>query len=42
VTAIVWIGLGIVVAMVILVTVGVFTEERPLEIPRLYEDESGR
>jgi uncharacterized protein YneF (UPF0154 family) len=42
VTTFVWIGLGIVLAMVVLVTVGVFTEERPLEIPRLYEDESAR
>jgi uncharacterized protein YneF (UPF0154 family) len=42
VTALVWIGLGIVVAMVLLVTLGVFVEERALEIPRLYEDDSAR
>jgi len=42
VTPLVWIGLGIVVAMVLLVTVGVFVEERALEIPRLYEDDSAR
>jgi hypothetical protein len=42
VTALVWISLGIVVAMVLLVMVGVFSEERALEIPRLYEDDSAR
>jgi hypothetical protein len=42
VTALVWIGLGIVVAMVLLVTLGVFVEERALQVPRLYEDDSAR
>lgn len=42
VTALGWIALGIVTAMVILVTVGLFVEERALEIPRIYEDDSPR
>jgi len=40
VTTLVWIGFGILAAVVILVTVGLFVEERALQLPRLYDDES--
>ena len=41
-TAFAWIGFGILAAGVVLIVLGLFVEERALQIPRLYDDDSLR
>jgi len=39
-TLLIWVGFGVLAVLMLLVIVGLFVEERALEVPRIYDDQS--